>query len=148
MRARLVFNALVHQYLVPGVQLGSKIRSNVGGSLVDVMSATGPVLDEVAEVWDKIDADLAKSDVPTAAGRLRRHLEFVAADRADELAARVSFRAVGGYDTGELLSAVIGRQGELLKSAAKAAKSWDDAEAIAKVEALRQARQQILSEKE
>ena len=49
---------------------------------------------------------------------------------------------------GELLSAVIGQQGELFKSAAKAAKSWDDAEAIAKVEALRQARQQILSEKE
>jgi energy-coupling factor transporter ATP-binding protein EcfA2 len=109
---------------------------------------TGPVLDEVAEVWDKIDADLAKNEVPTAAGRLRRHLEFVAADLADELGAKVSFRADGGYDMGELLSAVIGRQGELLKSAAKAAKSWDDAEAIAKVEALRQARQQILSEKE
>ena len=39
-------------------------------------------------------------------------------------------------------------QGELLKSATKAAKSWDDANAIAKVEDLRQARQQILSEKE
>ena len=109
---------------------------------------TGPVLDEVAEVWDKIDADLAKNEVPTAAGRLRRHLEFVAADLADELGAKVSFRADGGYDMGELLSAVIGRQGELLKSAAKAAKSLDDAEAIAKVEALRQARQQVLSEKE
>ena len=56
--------------------------------------------------------------------------------------------ADGGYDMGELLSAVIGRQGELLKSAAKAAKSWDDAEAIGKVAALREARQQIVSEKE
>ena len=28
MRARFVFNALVHQYLIPGVQLGSKIRSD------------------------------------------------------------------------------------------------------------------------
>jgi hypothetical protein len=109
---------------------------------------TGPVLDEVAEVWDKIDADLAKNEVPTAAGRLRRHLEFVAADLADELGAKVSFRADGGYDMGELLSAVIGRQGELLKSALKAAKSWDDAEAISRVEALQQARKQILSEKE
>lgn len=109
---------------------------------------TGPVLDEVAEVWDKIEADLVKNEVPTAAGRLRRHLEFVAADLADELGAKVSFHADGGYDMGELLSAVIGRQGELLKSALKAAKSWDDAEAIAKVEALQQARKQILSEKE
>jgi hypothetical protein len=43
MRARLVFNALVHQYLVPGVQLGSKIRSDKGGRLVEVMSANRPV---------------------------------------------------------------------------------------------------------
>ncbi len=35
---------------------------------------TGPVLDEVAEVWDQIDKDLAKNDVPAAASRLRRHL--------------------------------------------------------------------------
>ena len=43
MRARLVFNALVHQYLIPGVQLGSKIRSDSGGTLIDVMSANRPV---------------------------------------------------------------------------------------------------------
>jgi RecF/RecN/SMC N terminal domain len=109
---------------------------------------TGPVLDEVAEVWDKIEADLAKNDVPAAAGRLRRHLEYVASDLADELGAMVSYRADGGYDMGELLCAVIGRQGELLKSAAKAAKSWEDKEQIEKVEALKKARQAILTEKE
>ena len=43
MRARLVFNALVHQYFIPGVQLGSKIRSDREGKLVDVMSANRPV---------------------------------------------------------------------------------------------------------
>lgn len=43
MRARLVFNALVHQYLIPGVQLGSKIRSDPTGELLDVMSANRPV---------------------------------------------------------------------------------------------------------
>jgi energy-coupling factor transporter ATP-binding protein EcfA2 len=106
---------------------------------------TGPVLDEVAEVWDKIDADLAKNEVPTAAGRLRRHLEYVAGDLADELGAKVSFRADGGYDMGELLSAVLGRQGDLLKSAAKAAKSWGDKEQAAKVEALQKARNEILA---
>jgi energy-coupling factor transporter ATP-binding protein EcfA2 len=106
---------------------------------------TGPVLDEVAEVWDKIDADLGKNEVPTAAGRLRRHLEYVAADLADELRAKVSFRADGGYDMGELLSAVIGRQGDLLKSVLKAAKSWDDKDQIAKVEALQKARNEILA---
>jgi energy-coupling factor transporter ATP-binding protein EcfA2 len=108
---------------------------------------TGPVLDEVAEVWDQIEQDLAKNEVPTAAGRLRRHLEYVAADLADELGAKVKFRADGGYDMGELLSAVISRQGELLKLAAKAAKSWDDQEQAKKVEELQKARAAILAAK-
>lgn len=43
MRARLVFNALVHQYLIPGVQLGSKIRADATGALMEVMSANRPV---------------------------------------------------------------------------------------------------------
>jgi len=43
MRARLMFNSVVHQYLIPGVQLGSKIRSDSTGGLVDVMSANRPV---------------------------------------------------------------------------------------------------------
>jgi hypothetical protein len=43
MRARLVINALVHQYLIPGVQLGSKVHSNPRGELVDVMCANRPV---------------------------------------------------------------------------------------------------------
>lgn len=38
MRARLVFNALVHQYQVPGVQLGAKIRASETGELLSVMS--------------------------------------------------------------------------------------------------------------
>jgi hypothetical protein len=51
MRARLVFNALVHQYLIPGVQLGSKIRSDPRGALVDVMSANRPVRPGLGCLW-------------------------------------------------------------------------------------------------
>lgn len=108
---------------------------------------TGPVLDEIAEVWEQIDGDLAKNEVPTAAARLRRHLEFVAADLADELGAPVAFRGDGTYDMGILLSAVIGRQGELLKEAAKAARSWSDDEQTAKAEEMLNARAEILAEK-
>lgn len=106
---------------------------------------TGPVIDEVAEIWDQISNDLNKNEVPTAAARLRRHLEYVAADLADELGAKVSFKGDGGYDMGELLSAVIGRQGVLLKKAEKAANSWDDADAIATVGAIQKKRAEILS---
>jgi hypothetical protein len=43
MRARLVVNAIIHQYLIPGVQLGSKIRSDPSGALAEVMSANRPI---------------------------------------------------------------------------------------------------------
>jgi len=43
MRARLVVNAIIHQYLIPGVQLGSKIRSDSTGALAEVMSVNRPI---------------------------------------------------------------------------------------------------------
>jgi ThiF family len=51
MRARLVFNAVVHQYLIPGVQLGSKIRAGSEVDLLDVMSANRPVRPGLGCLW-------------------------------------------------------------------------------------------------
>lgn len=51
MRARLVFNALVHQYLIPGVQLGAKVRAADDGALLDVMSAVRPVRPGEGCLW-------------------------------------------------------------------------------------------------
>jgi hypothetical protein len=51
MRARLVFNAIVHQYLIPGVQLGSKVRSDSRGNIIDVMSANRPVRPGLGCLW-------------------------------------------------------------------------------------------------
>lgn len=39
MRARLLVNALTHQYLIPAIQIGAKIRANASGSIEDAMSA-------------------------------------------------------------------------------------------------------------
>lgn len=51
MRARLVFNAIVQQYLVPGVQVGSKISSKPTGELADVMSANRQVRPSQGCLW-------------------------------------------------------------------------------------------------
>jgi hypothetical protein len=51
MRARLVFNAIVHQYLIGGVQLGSKIRSSPDGTLLEVFSANRPVRPGQGCLW-------------------------------------------------------------------------------------------------
>jgi molybdopterin/thiamine biosynthesis adenylyltransferase len=51
MRARLVCNAVVHQYLIPGVQLGSKIRVDAHGRVVDIMAAVRPVRPGFGCLW-------------------------------------------------------------------------------------------------
>lgn len=45
MRARLVFDALVHQYLMPGAQVGAKVTvAKTTGDVLDVFSVYRPVL--------------------------------------------------------------------------------------------------------
>lgn len=52
MQARLVFNAIVHQYLIPGVQVGAKVQVNpVDGSVIDVFSVVRPVIPGSGCLW-------------------------------------------------------------------------------------------------
>ena len=45
-RARNVFNAIVHQYLIPGVQVGAKVVSDKGGNVAEVYAVTRLVTPE------------------------------------------------------------------------------------------------------
>ena len=47
MRARNLFNAIVHQYLIPGVQIGTKVTSDGTGAVGDVFAVTRPVTPEL-----------------------------------------------------------------------------------------------------
>lgn len=50
--ARLVFNALVHQYFVPGIQVGAKVRSDEqSGQLLDAFSVLRWVLPGFGCLW-------------------------------------------------------------------------------------------------
>ena len=52
MRARLVFNALVHQYLIPGAQVGAKVTvDKESGEVLDVFSVYRPVLPDSGCLW-------------------------------------------------------------------------------------------------
>ena len=51
MRARLVVNALAHQYLIPAVQMGAKIRRGDGDSLEDAMSAVRHIRPGTGCLW-------------------------------------------------------------------------------------------------
>lgn len=52
MRARLVFNALVHQYLIPGAQVGAKVTvDRASGEVLDVFSVYRPILPDSGCLW-------------------------------------------------------------------------------------------------
>ena len=105
---------------------------------------TGPIFEEITGVWEEIEADLASNDASAAASRLRRHLEYVSGEMAHELGAKLRYRGDFSYDFGDLLSAVIGRQKELLKIAAESADRWEDDDARTKVGEMKAARAEIL----
>jgi recombinational DNA repair ATPase RecF len=84
----------------------------------------GPQIVGVVESWDAIEAALQSNDIPQAAWRLRNYLEYIASELADNLGAKVTFRANGDHTAGELLQSVCSRFRDLLKRAAKARKSW------------------------
>lgn len=100
---------------------------------------TGPIVEEVVGVWDRVEADIVKNDIDTAAARLRRHLEYMSGELADRLGATPPYRGDLSYDLGDLLPAVIGRYGDLLKLAAKAANAWNDEKAKTTVETIKSA---------
>ena len=51
MRARLVVNALAHQYLIPAVQMGAKIRRRDDGKLEDAMCAVRHIRPGAGCLW-------------------------------------------------------------------------------------------------
>ncbi len=51
-QARLVFNAIVHQYLIPGIQIGSKVNvDEKSGEITDVFSVVRPVTPDSGCLW-------------------------------------------------------------------------------------------------
>lgn len=100
----------------------------------------GPIYEQGQVFWDKIDEDLSKDDVPGAAHKLRRGLEAELPDVAEALGAPVTYRGDAKYELGELLDAVKGRHGDLLKKANESASSWNNKTQQAEVARLKGSR--------
>ena len=106
---------------------------------------TGPIVEQAVGIWDEIESDVAKGNTDVAAARLRRHMEYVAGELADQLGAKPTYRGDFSHDLGDLLPAVITRHGDLLGRAARAANKWNNEDAMVKVKALKTARAETLS---
>ena len=93
---------------------------------------TGPKIWRHRSVWDEIEEALEQDDIETAAGKLRRYLEYIAGVLGDSLRAEVRFKGDGQYDLGDLMPPVINRWRKKLVDATKAARSWGkDSDVIA-----------------
>lgn len=77
-QARVMFNALVHQYLVPGWQIGSKIQTNRHGDVLDVFSVVRRVVPGTGCLWCNgaiNPARLAEESLDPVTRRAQRYVD-------------------------------------------------------------------------
>lgn len=89
---------------------------------------TGPHVNRETGLWEKINEDLTRNDVPSAAARLRRGSEEFFGMVCDALKAPVTYKLNGRWELGDFLPAAISRYRDLLKKARAAAQSWGNEE--------------------
>ncbi len=92
--------------------------------------ATGPRVLSEGDLWTRIDEDLTREEVASAAHRLRRGSEEYFGDVCESLWARVRYRMSGRVELGDLLPAAIIQYKALLKKAKAAANAWDQKDIV------------------
>ena len=77
MRARLLVNAIVHQYLLPGVQIGSKISVDEAGALTNIFSVVRPLRPGMNCLWCNQLINPGKLADEAKTGKERRGQRYV-----------------------------------------------------------------------
>lgn len=106
---------------------------------------TGPQVSDEVDLWHRIEEDLVKNDVPSAATKLRRGSEEFFAIVCDLFRARVPFKLSGRWDLGDFLYPAMGQYSELLKKAKIAADSWSNEEDVERLKELESIKKSIYS---
>jgi len=96
----------------------------------------GPQVDCEVDMWKRIEEDLQKEDVPSAAGKLRRGSEEFFGMVCDALQAQVTYKLNGRWELGDFLPAAMGKYHTLLKKAKKTAQSWGDEDCCERLQEL------------
>jgi recombinational DNA repair ATPase RecF len=106
---------------------------------------TGPLVSSEVDLWELIEQDLQRGDVPNAAFRLRRGSEHFFEMACDALHASVQYKSNGRWELGDFLSATIGQYRSLLKKAKVASQSWGDQECFERLQELDTVAKQIIA---
>lgn len=97
---------------------------------------TGPQVSYQVDLWDRIEEDIQRNDIPSAAARLRRGLEQYFGLVCDSLHIPVRYKLNGQHDLGDFTKPLMDGYRDLVKKARKAAISWNKAELQAKFDEL------------
>jgi hypothetical protein len=106
---------------------------------------TGPLVNFEPYIWNKIEEDLMKNDVPIAAARLRRGSESFFRSVCSALMAPIIFREDYRWELGHFLFAAMDRYRNIIKLAKNAAQSWGNEEVLGNLVELDSVRKQIFS---
>lgn len=87
-------------------------------------------------MWDRIEADVRKQDIGSAAAKLRRGSEEYFAAASDAFQAQVIYKMNGRWELGDFLPAAMGQYRSLLRQAKKAAQSWGDKDTFDRLQEL------------
>ena len=90
----------------------------------------GPSVNISGDIWDEIDDDLERNDIPSAAAKLRRCSEEYFSQVCSALHAPVRFNLSGQYELGDLLSGASAEYKSELKHAKEAANSWGNTDEL------------------
>jgi recombinational DNA repair ATPase RecF len=107
---------------------------------------TGPTYELEKDLWENIEADLQKDDLPAAAHKLRRNAECFFEDVCDLLSAKIDYKGHHQWDLGDFAQAAISAYKGYLKSAIKSARKMDQEEKTKELETLNEDANKIISE--
>ncbi|MCK4738862.1 MAG: AAA family ATPase [Deltaproteobacteria bacterium] len=98
---------------------------------------TGPHYGKEEDVWEKIENDLEEGNVPSAAHKLRLHLEYYFENACGKLRGKIPYREDHLWDFGDYLIGSKQAYLKYLKSARKSANSWEDSGKVEKIDELK-----------
>jgi len=103
----------------------------------------GPRVHHQVDLWDAITRALEKEDVPEAAFKLRRGSEDFFESVCDSLRAQVTYNSATQWQLGDWLLAAMAEYRALLQRAQRAARSWENNDAVAELAELGSIRKQV-----
>lgn len=125
---------LMHEQVVDANQVTEFTNWTVEG---------GPIAHLLMNMWDDIQADLDRENVPRAAFRLRNGCEEFFESVCDALGAKVTYNSQTRWEFGEWVSAAMGEYTALQKEARKAAASWGKETEVGEFDRLKSKRAKV-----